>query len=109
MKAAAATLMILLLAGCGSDPHGAVDSGRAPFPCDGYWICGGDVTRIDLKPEVDGCYLSGLLGRNLLSPDGTIVAEGAVVGKAAEYGTRVRVFYPDGTEWLFCVRVPGAG
>jgi hypothetical protein len=102
MKSAAFTLMVLCLAGCGSDPQSAV----ACFPCEGYWICGGDVTRIDLRPEVDGCYLSGLPGRNLLSPDGTIIAEGAVVGKATGSGARVHVAHPDGTQWLYCA---GAG
>jgi hypothetical protein len=93
--------MVLFLTGCGSDPQVA-----ACFPCVGYWICGGDVTRIDLKPELDGCLLSGLPGRNLLSPDGTITADGAVVGNATGTGARVTVFYPDGTRWLVCA---GAG
>jgi hypothetical protein len=106
MKSVTLGLMVLLLAGCGSHPQGAVDSGRACFPCEGYWTCGGDVTRIDLEPEADGCYLSGLPGRNLLSPDGTITADGAVVGIATSSGTRVHVAYPDGTQWLFCT---GAG
>jgi hypothetical protein len=106
MKSAALSFIVLFLTGCGSDPPGVVDSGRACFPCAGYWICGGDVTRIDLTPEADGCYLSGLRGRNLLSPDGTIIADGVVVGKATGSGARVQVVYPDGTQWLFCA---GAG
>ncbi len=100
MKSAA--LAFVILAGCGSDPDMAVDSGGACFPCEGSWTCGGDVTRIDLTPEADGCYLSGLPGRNLLSSDGTITADGAVVGKATGSGARVHVAYPDGTQWLFC-------
>ena len=84
MKTAFAA-MVSLLAGCGSDPQIA-----ACFPCEGYWICGGDVTRVDLAPAIDGCYLSGLPGRNLLLPDETITADGAVVGKAT------------GTELLDC-------
>jgi hypothetical protein len=79
----------------------------ACFPCEGYWICGGDVTRIDLKPEMDGCYLSGLPGRNLLLPDGTIIADGAVVGKATGTGARVSVAHPDGTQWLVCAAAGG--
>jgi hypothetical protein len=106
MKSAACALIVLFLTGCGSDPQSAVDSGRVCFPCEGYWICGGDVARIDLTREVDGCYLSGLPGRNLLSPDGTIIADGVVVGKATGSGARVHVAHPDGTQWLYCA---GAG
>jgi hypothetical protein len=57
-------------------------------------------------PAADGCYLSGLPGRNLLSPDGTITADGAVVGSATGSGARVHVAHPDGTQWLYCA---GAG
>ena len=99
-------MIVFLLAGCGQDPQTAVDSGRACFPCESYWTCGGDVTRVDLTPEMDGCYLSGLPGRNLLSPDGTISSGGTVVGKATGSGARVHVTYPDGSLWLFCT---GAG
>lgn len=102
MKSAAFAFTILFLAGCGSDPHNSTDSGGTCFPCEGSWTCGGDVTLIDLTPEEDGCYLSGLPGRNLLSPDGTITADGAVVGKATGSGARVHVACPDGTQWLFC-------
>lgn len=102
MKAATFALMALVLPGCGSEPRSAVDSGRECFPCESYWTCGADVGRIDLQPEPDGCYLSGLPGRNLISPDGTITADGAVVGTAVGSGARVHVSYPDGTQWLFC-------
>ena len=53
-------------------------------------------------PEEDGCYLSGLSGRNLLAPDGTIRADGALVGKATGTGARVSVKTLDGGLWLFC-------
>jgi len=107
MKSATLALIVLCLPGCGSDPQIAVDSGRACFSCESYWICGGDVSRIDLTPEADGCYLSGLPGRNLLSPDGTITADGAVVGIATDYGARVHIVYPDGTLWLVCASPGG--
>ena len=106
MRAATFALIVSILQGCGSDPQSTVDSGQVCFPCEGYWICGGDVTRIDLMPAADGCYLSGLPGRNLLSPDGTITADGAVVGSATGSGARVHVAHPDGTQWLYCA---GAG
>ena len=97
MKSAAVTLMVLTLAGCGSDAKIA-----ACFPCEGHWICGGEGTRVDLTPSADGCYLSGLPGRNLLSQDGTITADGAVVGMATGTGARVTVVRPDGSQWLYC-------
>ena len=100
--ATGALLIVLFLAACASDRQSAADAGGACFPCEGYWTCGGYATPIDLTPEADGCYLSGLPGRNLLSPDGTITADGAVVGKATGSGARVHVAYPDGTQWLFC-------
>lgn len=78
------------------------DSNAQCFPCEGKWICGGEVEVIDLTPEADGCLLSGLPGRNLLSPDGTITSDGVVVGTAFGTGQRVRVLDPDGNQWLFC-------
>jgi hypothetical protein len=117
MKALVLAAHALLLVACASKSTAGArdaaspermgaDSGVACFPCVGYWICGADVGRIDLSPEVDGCYLSGLPGRNLLGADGTITADGVVVGKAIGSGARVRVSYPDGRQWLFCA---GAG
>jgi hypothetical protein len=105
-------LIALLLTGCSSGNHGSFDvapmetfdASLAIFTCTDIWICGGDVPRIELKPETDGCYLRGLPGRNLLAPDGTITAGGVVVGKATNAGARVRVLYPDGGQWLFCAR-----
>jgi hypothetical protein len=103
---------VWFLTACSADdPHGSIDSGMpvssadsgsACFPCDDRWTCGGDVTFIDLTPELDGCILSGLPGRNVLSPDGTITADGAVVGLATGTGVRVQVTRPDGSQWLFC-------
>jgi len=93
--------------GTGGDPQlpggaGGTDSSAQCFPCEGYWICGGDVTQIDLVPDADGCLLRGLPGRNILSPDGTITANEVVVGRAQGSGARVHVSYPDGSQWLFC-------
>jgi hypothetical protein len=99
-------LVVLVLAGCGSNSPTVAEAGQVCFSCQSYWICGGDVSEIDLKPEADGCYLSGLPGRNLLAPDGTITADGTVVGKATGTGARVQVNRPDGSQWLFCT---GAG
>lgn len=89
-------------AGAGAAGAGGDDSGPQCFPCRDYWICGGDATRIDLVAEADGCFLSGLRGRNLLLPDGTITEDGVVVGKAVGSGARVHVSYADGSQWLFC-------
>jgi len=90
------------LPGTAGESAGGNDSSAQCFPCEGYWTCGGDVTRIDLVPEADGCLLSGLPGRNLLSPDGTITANEVVVGRAQGSGARVHVAYADGAQWLFC-------
>jgi hypothetical protein len=90
------------LAGSAGESAGGNGPRAQCFPCEGYWICGGDVTRIDLVPEADGCLLSGLPGRNLLSPDGTITADEVVVGRAQGSGARVHVAYTDGSQWLFC-------
>jgi hypothetical protein len=72
------------------------------FACIDYWVCGNEYPRIDLVPEADGCYLSGLPGRNLLSPDGTVTSGGEVVGEATGTGARVSVTRPDGSRWLYC-------
>ena len=74
--------------------------------CVGQWICGA-TTTFSLTPEADGCYLSGLPGRNLIAPDGTITEGGSLVGRARDAGVRVSVLYPDGTQWLFCARSEG--
>jgi hypothetical protein len=79
--------------------------GQSCFLCQDHWFCGGDL-NIDPTPAVDGCYLNGLPGRNLLWPDGTITADGVVVGMAMGAGVRLRVGYPDGSQWLFCARAP---
>jgi len=74
--------------------------------CVGQWICGA-TTTFNLTPEADGCYLSGLPGRKLIAPDGTITEGGSLVGTAKDAGVRVSVYYPDGTQWLFCARSEG--
>jgi len=74
--------------------------------CVGQWICGAN-TMFSLTPEADGCYLSGLPGRKLIAPDGTITEGGSLVGSARDAGVRVSVLYPDGTQWLFCARSEG--
>ena len=106
VKRTACVLVVLVLAGCGSNSPTVAEAGQVCFSCQSYWICGGDVSEIDLKPEADGCYLSGLPVRNLLAPDGTISADGTVGGKATGTGARVQVNRPDGSQWLFCT---GAG
>jgi hypothetical protein len=90
--------------GTGGDASGTGgDASSAEcFPCTGYWSCGGDVERVDLTPTPDGCLLSALPGHNILQPDGTISADGTVVGHAEGTGARVHVSYPDGSQWLFC-------
>jgi len=89
-----------------SPPDNVVaDAGNDCFSCEGYVICGGEVNgQIDLMPAADGCYLSGLPGRKLLAPDGTITEGGAVVGKAASHGAGVDVTHLDGGYWLTCRR-----
>ena len=91
--------------------RGAVRTRKTPairdasvFPARVTGSCGGDVTRIDLTPEADGCTLSGLPGRNLLSPDGTITADGVVVGTATDQAGAIEVANPEGTQWLDCAR-----
>jgi hypothetical protein len=98
----------------GSADMGAPDMGAAvDMPsaevsrcCVGQWICGAN-TMFSLTPEADGCYLSGLPGRKLIAPDGTIAEGGSLVGRARDAGVRVSVLYPDGTQWLFCARSEG--
>ncbi|MDB4988396.1 MAG: hypothetical protein JWN04_3574 [Myxococcaceae bacterium] len=88
------------------------------WPCVGYWTCGnsrpddagtGGGVIVDLKPEPDGCYLSGLSGRNLLAPDGTITENGVLLGTAEGSGARVHVTFPDGGLWLYCAAGGGCG
>ena len=31
------------------------DAAHGCFPCEGYFICGGDVTTVTLTPQADGC------------------------------------------------------
>jgi len=88
-------------AGCPQD-----EVGQSCFLCQDHWICGADFPKVDPTPEDDGCYLSGLPGRNLLWQDGTITADGVVVGKARGAGMRLVLSYPDGAQWLFCARAP---
>jgi hypothetical protein len=98
----------------GSADMGAPDMGAAvDMPsaevsrcCVGQWICGAN-TMFSLTPEADGCYLSGLPGRKLIAPDGTIAEGGSLVGRARDAGVRVSILYPDGTQWLFCARSEG--
>jgi len=87
-------------------PDNAIaDAGNGCFACEGYLICGGEITgQINLMPEADGCYLSGLPGRTLLAPDGTLTEGGAVVGKAVSQGAGVDIRSPDGGLWLICRR-----
>ena len=81
------------------------DAGNDCFSCEGYLICGGEVNgQIDLMPAADGCYLSGLPGRKLLAPNGTITEGGVVVGKAVSQGAGVDIRHPDGGFWLACRR-----
>ena len=80
--------------------------GQSCFLCQDHWICGADFPKVDPTPEDDGCYLSGLPGRNLLWQDGTITADGVVVGKARGAGMRLVLSYSDGAQWLFCARAP---
>jgi len=91
---------------------GAVADGGAPdvmFPCGPcplHWVCGGsaDAGYIDilLTPEEDGCYLSGLPGHELLAADGTITENGVAVATAKKFGPQVGLYYPDGSQWLYC-------
>jgi hypothetical protein len=93
--------------GAGDDAPAILDATSEPetgscSPCEGDWICGGDVQRIALVPEADGCTLMGLPGRKLLSPDGTVTEDGVVIGHADGSGARVTVTDANGAQWLFC-------
>jgi hypothetical protein len=79
-------------------------------PCATHWICGGaaDAGQVDimLTLEEDGCYLSGLSGHKLLGSDGTITEGGAAIGKVMRFGPQVGLYYPDGSQWLYCGTSP---
>lgn len=115
MKARLLVLLVVspALTSCGSNSSGGAGGGGGGqdtaecFSCEGYWTCGEPVSRIDLVPEPDGCLLSGLDGRNLLSRNGTITSGGVVVGNAIGSGARVHVMHSDGSQWLFCAGVEG--
>jgi hypothetical protein len=96
----------------GAPSDGAVTDAsetEVPFPCgpcSPHWVCGGipdaGYTDIDLTPEADGCYLSGLPGHKLLQPDGTITEDGVAIARAQKLGPQVGVYYPDGGQWFYC-------
>lgn len=102
--------LLALLCSCANaspTPGRSADGGTpndagACFSCEGRWICGGDVTYISLVPEADGCHLSGLPGRKLIDPDGTIREGMEIVGNARGLGARVTVERLDGSVWLHC-------
>jgi len=75
-------------------------------PCSPHWVCGGyaDAAETDvvLTPEADGCYLAGLSGHALLSPDGTVTENGVPIGRAQKFGPQVGFYYPDGGAWFYC-------
>jgi len=75
-------------------------------PCIVHWGCGGaaDAGYIEvyLTAEEDGCYLAGLPGHKLLAPDGTITENGVAVARAQKFGPQVGIYYPDGSQWLYC-------
>lgn len=125
MKPLRYVVPFLLLIACHSDDSSpsvdaaltedmGADAAAPCFACEGHWTCGGAVETIDLRPERDGCHLGGLPGRNLLGPDGTITADGVVVGRAIGSGARVyglvgrmRLYFDansaseDGRYWLW--------
>jgi len=90
---------------------GATDGGTPDVmfpcgPCPTHWVCGGagdaGYTDVILTVEDDGCYLSGLPGHKLLAPDGTITEAGSPVARAQKFGPQVGLYYPDGSQWLYC-------
>jgi hypothetical protein len=90
---------------------GATDGGAPDVmfpcgPCSTHWVCGGagdaGYTDVILTVEDDGCYLSGLPGHKLLAPDGTITEAGSPVARAQKFGPQVGLYYPDGSQWLYC-------
>jgi hypothetical protein len=85
---------------------GTVDAMFSCGPCGINWSCGGasgtPYTYITLVAEDDGCYLSGLPGHKLLAPDGTITENGVNVARAQRFGPQVGLYYPDGSQWLYC-------
>ena len=85
---------------------GSVDAMFSCGPCGINWSCGGasgtPYTYVTLVSEDDGCYLSGLPGHKLLSADGTITENGVNVGRAQRFGPQVGLYYPDGSQWLYC-------
>lgn len=90
----------------GATDGGAADAMFSCGPCAINWTCGGATgtpyTYVTLVSEADGCYLSGLPGHKLLAPDGTITDDGVNVARAQSFGPRVGIYYPDGSQWLFC-------
>jgi hypothetical protein len=85
---------------------GSVDAMFSCGPCGINWSCGGasgtPYTYVTLVSEDDGCYLSGLPGHKLLGPDGTITENGVKVARAQRFGPQVALYYPDGSQWLYC-------
>jgi hypothetical protein len=72
-------------------------------------ICGDEVAgTLTLTPAEDGCYLDGLAGRKLISPDGVITEAGVVVGRARREGpARVMIRHADGSWWVYCAPMMG--
>jgi len=84
----------------------SVDAMFSCGPCGINWACGGAAgvpyTYVTLVSEDDGCYLAGLPGHKLLAPDGTITENGVNVARAQRFGPQVGLYYPDGSQWLYC-------
>jgi hypothetical protein len=91
--------------GAGTD-GGSADAMFSCGPCGINWSCGGAAgtpyTYVMLVAEDDGCYLSGLPGHKLLAADGTITENGVSVARAQRFGPQVGLYYPDGSQWLYC-------